>query len=227
MTSQRESLASGTDSRNKGKRLGGFLILTSLGLAALMAISGTSVATESAAMPAPATYSIGASTLAHPNLTSVRKNSFEIGQVAGSSLAIALGSNGGYSITPGQTWDGVNVGRGYGTITVNASNRLSTTPAAFFAQNAYVAMNSSNQSNALPKELNWAFTGTLTINGTSYPVVIGLGGHDTYYVGGHDLLIDGGGPELVTNDSLYMLNFTQGATGGSRLPELSIQPTGF
>ncbi|MEI8083444.1 MAG: hypothetical protein WCI74_16525 [Actinomycetes bacterium] len=78
-----------------------------------------------------------------------------------------------------------------GTITVSAGRQGSKPPATWFQTNASVAVPTDAaplQSNPTwPSSLNFAFTGTLVINGNSYPVTVGQGHYEStnnWWIGG-------------------------------------------
>lgn len=89
--------------------------------------------------------------------------------------------SGNYSITEHQPWSGVSSS----TVVINGSNALeilakagrknSGPPADWFKANVSAATCSDNSWTDMPNDLNFAFTGTLTIDGNSYPVTLGQG----------------------------------------------------
>jgi hypothetical protein len=107
-----------------------------------------------------------------------------------------------YSITPGQPWEGVSVRSARSTdprqgdigyVTAKAGRKGSNTPKDWFENR-----NQSGSGNKFSNEagwsnidsLNFAFTGTLIINGHRYPVIIGqegYGGANGWWIAGHGL----------------------------------------
>lgn len=88
--------------------------------------------------------------------------------------------SGPYDITSGQPWGGVTTATGaFGSlqITAQAGRHDSSGPAAFFTSNASALVGGDSYSNT-PSELNFAFTGTLSVNGNDYPLVVGQGSND-------------------------------------------------
>ncbi len=118
----------------------------------------------------------------------------------------------GYSITSGQPWGGVSTGQPDQTwgIDAKAGRHGSSTPAEWFKSHASVAVCTGYTcSSAWPSELNFAMTGTLTINGTSYPITIGQGstalGVNNWWIGGPGWTIHSGtDSNVVTPDGQYL-----------------------
>jgi hypothetical protein len=133
---------------------------------------------------------------------------------------VAFTSSNEYSITGGQPWGGVSTsygediqGAGSMVITVEAGRHDSTAPAQFFLANANGFFGANSFSSA-PSELNFAFTGVLTIDGSSYDIVIGQGSNSE----GNDWWIGGQGWTLTTSvqltspDGKYSFNIGFGQT---------------
>jgi hypothetical protein len=100
----------------------------------------------------------------------------------GNEFSSVTFSSNQYSITGGQPWGGVSTsygddiqGAGSMVITVQAGRKDTIAPAHFFAANADIFLGDDAMSSGLPSELNFAFTGVLTLNGDSYNIVIGQG----------------------------------------------------
>lgn len=113
-----------------------------------------------------------------------------------------------YSVTSGQPWEGVFMNGGNTsnlTITARAGRQSSSAPGDFFAQNLngggwcgldslcslQVNSDGSFTAEAPPSEFNFAFTGTLSIEGNTYPTVLGQIGRsgqasidNCWYIGG-------------------------------------------
>jgi len=146
---------------------------------------------------------------------------------------ITFSSTGSCSYTQGQPWNGVsssNTGYnsiGYASLYIiaNAGRQSSTPPAQFFAQNesACIAGISTdwgfNPSNTAPSQLNFAFTGIITIsgqNGTySYPITLGQGHNSSqqnnWWVGGPNYTGGMGcskGGSIATPDGRYSIQST-------------------
>jgi hypothetical protein len=96
-----------------------------------------------------------------------------------------------HSITSGQPWSGVSTGTQGSSwgLDAKAGRSKSSGVANWFQSHASHAVCATWPSNTddWPKELNFAFTGTLTINGTGYPITIGQGSvppHNNWWLGG-------------------------------------------
>lgn len=144
-------------------------------IAATAALFGALAAPAMAAPVAPAQQPVAT---AHTQLVGVSEhdNVLDIG----SSQDVTFTWDGGYSITSGQPWGGVTVDSGTPngggvTITAEAGRSGSTEVAQWFAARSSLAVADNQGTDNLPEELNFAFTGTLTINGEEFPVVIGQG----------------------------------------------------
>ncbi|MBN3034968.1 MAG: hypothetical protein JW861_05235 [Bacteroidales bacterium] len=120
--------------------------------------------------------------------------------------------SGNYSITDKQPWSGVSSS----TVVISGSNALqilalagrkgSGGPADWFKTNVSAAINSQSLT-GLPDELNFAFTGTLTIDGNSYPVTLGQGHPElttfnNWWIGGPGWTI--GNDSIKTPDGKYV-----------------------
>ena len=92
--------------------------------------------------------------------------------------------SGNYDITSGGTFDGVDTTGADTTVLdvdADASREASEPPADWYCNQ--VNNNSSNMIHTAhgdfrPQELNFAFTGTLTINGTNFEVCLGQGSYN-------------------------------------------------
>ena len=117
-----------------------------------------------------------------------------------------------HSITSGQPWGGVTTGvsdQNWG-IDVKAGRHTSSSVANWFRSHASAATCANWPSGCpdWPSELNFAITGTITINGTGYPVTIGQGSvglHNNWWIGGpgwsmHSTVL---GDAVVTPDGKY------------------------
>lgn len=119
--------------------------------------------------------------------------------------AVSYSFDGHYSITEGQPWGGVPDTNGVGSLVIEAgAGRKASEPVAeWFTSNAgdYIGENSFSSS---PSELNFAFSGTLTVNGDSYPIVLAQGSNDegnNWWVGGPGWI--GSGISLTSPDGKY------------------------
>lgn len=85
--------------------------------------------------------------------------------------------SGTYSISSGQPWGGVTSSTGAFDglqITAQAGRHDSSGPAQFFTDNASVMIGGAAYGDT-PSSLNFAFTGTLTVDCNSYDIVVGQG----------------------------------------------------
>lgn len=106
--------------------------------------------------------------------------------------ALAFTFSGQYSITSGQPWGGVigcSAPVNNCTITVNAGRSTSTEVAQWFAQNAPIAVCTSEcGGGGMPNELNFAIAGTISTGTATYPITIGQGsngaGLNNWWLGG-------------------------------------------
>jgi len=96
-----------------------------------------------------------------------------------------------HDITSGQPWGGMSSGMSGGVfgIDVKAGRHNSSGPANWFHSNCSNATccNWPSGCNPWPSDLNFAFTGTITINGTNYSITLGQGSdgvHNNWWVGG-------------------------------------------
>lgn len=174
----------------------GSVVLVTAGAIAL-AVSGCAAVSESVdAPPTTAPAITGAPQLAQSNttvtITATRS-------ATGDSTSFEYG--GEYSSAPSVAFGGVTVGQtGTGSLAVTAQatgdmNEGTTQVANWFTSHAaqsngdeVATVNSDNTALAAPRKLNYAFTGTLTINGTQVPVVVGEGttglGAANWWIGG-------------------------------------------
>jgi len=149
---------------------------------AMLAVAGC--ASQNAAVPPPASGSSATpSASASTDLgVSQRTNNFQM--TAGQGITkVGFTWSGSYSITANQqsTWGGV---QGCGpsspcTIVVTAGRHDSSTVWKWFASNAPAYGCTESAKCAGNTSMNFAFTGTLTIDGSSYPVTIGQAGVGT------------------------------------------------
>ena len=83
-----------------------------------------------------------------------------------------------YVITAGQPWQGVTADGGMPgaalEVTAKAGRHKSPSPAEWFNDRSALMLGYGLE-NSRPEELNFAFAGTLVINGSSYPVYLGQG----------------------------------------------------
>ena len=98
--------------------------------------------------------------------------------------SLDFSGDGQYSITDGKSWGGTTV-TGSGTrnlmVTAVADRKKSSAPADWYSQqvdSALTMMIHTKGGDPRPKELNFAFTGTLTINGTAFNICLGQGSYD-------------------------------------------------
>ena len=118
-----------------------------------------------------------------------------------------------HSITSGQPWGGVSTGTDNNTwaIDVKAGRKGSSGVADWFKSRASAAWCANFPSDCpnWPSELNFAMTGTLTINGTPYPVTIGQGStglHNNWWIGGPGWTLNVSfGVAVVTPDGKYFI----------------------
>lgn len=110
-----------------------------------------------------------------------------------SSMSLAFSWDGNYSITSGQPWGGVTTtngtpGGGSGiVIDADGGRSGSTGPAQWFMAHSQGPVMGEDSATNTPGDLNFAFTGTLTIDGHQYPVVIGQGHsgmNNNWWIGG-------------------------------------------
>lgn len=128
---------------------------------------------------------------------------------------VSFAYSGSYSVTSGQpfstvtgcTTSGTNNGSQTCMMTVNAGRSKSSPVAAWFTQQAPQAWCTMDCGGGQPSELNFAITGTLTINGTSYPVALGQGsyspGYSNWWIGGTGWTSAGCFVSFCTPDGLY------------------------
>lgn len=185
----------------------------------LSTIAATTVllgALAAPAMAAPATPAQQHAGTATTHLVGVSQHDNELDLQ--SAQSVSFDWDGGYSITSGQPWGGVTSGGDGDGIAIHAEagRKASTDVASWFNSRSSMSINTAEWgADSSPEELNFAFTGTLTINGVQYPVVIGQGhsGVDNnWWIGGQ-----GGGwtesvfgqtvgsatPVLITPDGEY------------------------
>ena len=117
-------------------------------------------------------------------------------------------SNGQYSITSGQPWGGISTSESDGSCIINAraGRKGSTGPVQWFKGRASQAFCASGQEAAWPIDLNFAFDGTLIIDGNSYQLVVAQGNdgiHNNWWIGGTGWTSVKYG--LVTPDKKYVI----------------------
>jgi len=105
------------------------------------------------------------------------------------SPAMSYSFSGNYKITSGQPWSGVSSAGSHGglELLVKAGRKGSYDNANWFDSNVSNATCTADNLAPLPDGLNFALTGTLTINGNSYPVTIGQGHYgafNNWWIGG-------------------------------------------
>ena len=104
-------------------------------------------------------------------------------EIALTKVSATYSFDGSYSITSGQPWGGVTSNNNGGNINldVQAGRHNSSGPASWFkARTSNMICDWQCKKGESPNELNFAFTGTITIDGNGYPIVIGQG-HSTIY----------------------------------------------
>lgn len=149
-------------------------------------VAGCTGSVSDSVEPTPGTPSVTAN-----DGDTTRTNNLYLEPVDDSIATSFTWTEGSYQITSDQesTWKGVtNCAADAGDtcqIVVEAGRSASTEPAQWFAGLAPVAIftNGWSTSKTEPEELNFSISGTLTINGTSYPVAIGQG---SYVMSGTD-----------------------------------------
>lgn len=180
--------------------------------AAGTALAAGAIGAAGSAAPAtqPTTPASGTSVSA-----SERSNSVAIYADAPISAgSVSFTWDGGYSITSGQPWGGVTTGSNDGQllVTANAGRSGSSGPAQWFNSLTSLPIGNDENLDATPSDLNFAFSGTLTIEGHQYPIVIGQGHNmtdDNWWLGGQ-----GSGwttykvapPTITTPDGLYQIS---------------------
>ena len=146
--------------------------------------------------------------------TSTHDNWVYLDAEPGSNMQLAF-TESDHSITSGQPWGEVSASFQDGQlgIDVKAGRHGSSSVADWFKSHASAAWCANWPSGCpdWPSELNFAMTGTLTINGTSYPVTIGQGStgiHNNWWIGGPGWSMDTTitGTDVVTPDGKYLIN---------------------
>ncbi|MFA5342497.1 MAG: metallophosphoesterase [Kiritimatiellia bacterium] len=133
---------------------------------------------------------------------------------------IAYNNDAGYYITGGQPWQGVSVDNESVSCTLDAKagRKGSTSPAQWFKNRASVALTTGDFGDGWPKNLNFAFNGTLTIGGSdSYQVVVGQGSdgfHNNWWVGGVGFTFNSNDTVIITPDRKYNIIPYTGGRGG-------------
>jgi len=130
------------------------------------------------------------------------------------SPAISYTYGGNHAITSGQPWGGVSSGGYHGGLQLDAraGRNGSSGPAEWFRSNASNAVSIVTNKNTIwPSELNFAFTGTLTINGSSYPVTLGQGhsgANNNWWIGGPGWVIPSSTSynQICTPDMKYLIS---------------------
>lgn len=118
-----------------------------------------------------------------------------------------------HSITSGQPWGGVSTSYPTGTFEIDAKagRHGSSSVASWFKSHASAATCANWPSGCpdWPSNLNFAFTGNITINGTGYPITIGQGSvggvHNNWWIGGPgwQLKSTALGDAMITPDGKY------------------------
>jgi hypothetical protein len=117
-----------------------------------------------------------------------------------------------HAITSGQPWGGIVTGVQDTTwgIDVKAGRHASSSVANWFHSHASAATCANWPSGCpdWPSDLNFAITGTITINGTNYPITIGqgsVGPHNNWWIGGPGWIMHSSvlGDAVVTPDGKY------------------------
>lgn len=122
---------------------------------------------------------------------------------------ITYNYNGQNSITSGQPWGGLSTSESEGSCTIDAraGRKGSSGPARWFKDRASVAMSTSGSWGAWPNDLNFAFDGSLIIDGNSYQLVVGQGNdsaHNNWWIGGIGFTSDQ--VSLITPDKKYAIS---------------------
>jgi hypothetical protein len=126
-----------------------------------------------------------------------------------------------HSITSGQPWGGVSTGEQnqiWG-INVPAGRHKSSSVAHWFRSHCSSAawcVEWPDNCPGWPSDLNFAITGTLTINGTGYPITLGQGStgiyHNDWWIGGPGWTLKiGYGMAMVTPDGKYYFEAEDGS----------------
>ncbi len=116
-----------------------------------------------------------------------------------------------HQITSGQPWDGVtsSYNGAFLNIDARAGRKGSSSVATWFKDNCSVAICTLDCGGDWPSELNFAFTGTIWIEGTSYPITIGQGhsaaGLNNWWIGGPGWISLGSGVIQAPNNSKYVI----------------------
>ncbi len=188
--------ASGSHTTHAARRV--LLTAAVAALAVTASASVTHAATSLDASAAPTTAA-SAHTATAPVGTVQRTNDVDFVQLT-QKINVSFAYTHNYSVTSGQPWGGVTATpttqSPQVTVKALAGRHNSTPPAQFFTSHLQSpnpsnpdAIAAQSQQDELPSDLNFAFTGNLTINGTSYPVVLGQGhqwwvGYNNWWVGG-------------------------------------------
>ena len=117
-----------------------------------------------------------------------------------------------HSITSGQPWGGISTSYPTGTFEIDAKagRHGSSSVASWFKSHASAATCANWPSGCpdWPSNLNFAFTGNITINGTEYPITIGQGSvglHNNWWIGGPGWQLKSTvlGDAMITPDGKY------------------------
>jgi hypothetical protein len=122
--------------------------------------------------------------------------------------SVTYAFDGQYCITSGQPWDGISSSESDGscTLDVKAGRNKTSGPAQWFKNRATMAMCVSGSWLGWPSSLNFAFNGTITIDGNSYQLVVGQGNdgmHNNWWIGGMNWGSDT--VSLITPDKKYCI----------------------
>lgn len=182
------------------------LLITAAATAVLGGVAAPAMAATAdttATTPASSRQMVG--TTMHANLVSIYPADANSGLYEGLSFT----PSGDYSISSGQPWGGVTTGTGAFDalqITAQAGRHDSSGPAEFFTQNTSAMIGGAAYGDT-PSELNFAFTGTLTVDGNSYDLVVGQGSNmdgNNWWFGGEGWTQVGAG-QINTPDDRYTL----------------------
>lgn len=142
---------------------------------------GPSSSASPSASPTPSASSTAISTVLRTNTVDFK---FGNGSWTGEFVW-----DGGYAVSTGQPWEGVTTS-GMGTtssVTILAGRHGTSEVAEWFRQRAAAAVVNIEFGDEWPSELNFAISGTLNANGSTFSIVIGQGNdgfENNWWVGG-------------------------------------------
>lgn len=189
-------------------------------LAVAICLGAAGCSTQDASTPPPSATPPSSS----PSGVGATQRDNQVNLQAGKGVnSLAFNFSGNYSITADQqsTWGGVTNCQSQKTCTINvqAGRQQSAPVAAWFTSNApSFGCTFSSQFCQPVSVMNFAFTGTLTVNGQTYPLTLGQNGDGVanyWYFGGpgytpaYDLQADETQP-VFTPDGVYALNLSSG-----------------